>query len=456
MTDPLLFPWLSVSLGVLLVTAFLTWRSPSQEQARRLAVGGLLVALALLLMAFADVFRVGQSHAEPWASGFQLDALSGPPLALMVALSLGTCLAAPRRDITPRWLSGVLLVTASTVTAYATESPLILALAWACSLIPFFVPGFFAAALPRFTRGTLAASTVCLIAGLSLTRTAPSWAFGLLLTAVFLRKGLWPVHGSVVSAFEKGPLLPFALLVNGHLGGFLLTHHVLLELPEPSRVALPLLGMAALIISAYTALLTLVERNPRRLLAQLTISQAAFILAGLTSHSPEAVAGALLHWQVVAVSLTMLTLVVAGLEARVGEGLDLRRFYGMGASAPRLGVFFIVAGLALVGMPLTLGFCAEDLLLHGTLESHELIGVFLPIVTALNAVSVLRFFAALFLGRPKPEVQGMADALPRERIALTAGLLFLIVGGIIPGTFVRLPARAAEHLMQFFVNPDAR
>jgi NADH-quinone oxidoreductase subunit M len=125
-------------------------------------------------------------------------------------------------------------------------------------------------------------------------------------------------------------------------------------------------------------------------------------------------------------------------------------------AAPRLAVFFVVSGLALVGLPLTLGFCAEDLLLHGTLETHELIGIFLPIVTALNAVSLLRFFASLFLGRSGIEAQGLVDALPRERVVLTTALLFLLVGGIFPSTFVRLPARAAEHLTQFITPARAQ
>jgi NADH-quinone oxidoreductase subunit M len=455
MNDPLFFPWLSASLCVLVIAALLTWRSASDQQARRIAVGALLLALAPLLLAFADVFRIGEYHPEPWASGFRLDALNAPPLAIVVALSLGVCLAAPRGDVSPRWLSGILLITAFTLITYVTENPLVMAFGWAGSLVPFLVPGFFTAPLPRFTRITLIASVLCLTAGLSVTKTAPAWAFALLLAAVFLRKGLWPVQGAIVLGFEKGPLLPFALLMNGHLGGILLTHHVISALSESARQALPVLGLVALITSAYTALLALVERKPRRLLALVAISQSSFILTGLTSHSAEGIAGALIHWQVVSVSMTMLTIVVAGLEARVGEELDLKRFYGMGIAAPRLGVFFIVAGLAQVGLPLTLGFCAEDLLLHGTLEAHELIGVFLPIVTALNAVSLIRFFAALFLGRPGPEAQGMADALPRERIALAAGLLFLLIGGIMPGMFVQLPARAAEHLAQF-VSPNAK
>ncbi|MBL8207422.1 MAG: hypothetical protein JNM09_24530, partial [Blastocatellia bacterium] len=97
--------------------------------------------------------------------------------------------------------------------------------------------------------------------------------------------------------------------------------------------------------------------------------------------------------------------------------------------------------------PLTLGFPAEDLLLQGTLATNSTLGVVLPIVTALNAFSVVRLFARLFLGRPTAAAHDLADALPRERWILTAALLFLLLGGLFPAPLIRLPALAAERMV---------
>ena len=196
MSEPLRFPWLSLSLVALLLTAVLTWLIPDTRRARRVAIMGLLAAVLPLLFAYSDVLGIGEYHPEPWNSGFRLDALSAVPLVLLVLLALGVCVAAPRRDVTPRWLSGIVLLTAATQMAYATENPVVLALGWLGSLLPFLIPGFFKEALPRYTKGTLLASTLCLVLGLLLIKRAPEWAFGLLLAAVFLRKGLWPMQGS--------------------------------------------------------------------------------------------------------------------------------------------------------------------------------------------------------------------------------------------------------------------
>jgi NADH:ubiquinone oxidoreductase subunit 4 (subunit M) len=108
-------------------------------------------------------------------------------------------------------------------------------------------------------------------------------------------------------------------------------------------------------------------------------------------------------------------------------------------------------------LPGTLGFCSQDLLIHGTLLSHPLTGLLLPIATAMNAVSIFRLFTRLFLGKRRTGFTVMADALPRERWALSAGILFVVLGGLFPNAIVvRRSAEAdiVEHAIQR--SPDSR
>ncbi len=474
MSEHLLFPWISLTVLLVLTAAAFVWRMPTADAARRATIGVLSTALPFLLIAsYESSAAEGGRVTEPWiGSLFTMDALNEIPLPLFAALALGVTMLAPKRKVTPRWLSGILILTAATLAAYAANNLLVLTLAWAATIAPFLSKRFFEIKrekeTPSWSKVVLSLSTVCVLIGaallvagttqagwsnalsLSLPRTGTSTmlrcAFIFLIVAVFLRKGLLPAHSWLLAGFERGPLLPLALLVNGHLGAFLIARVALPVLPDVAHEALPLLGDLGLLTAAYTALIALAERQPRRLLALLSISQASFILVGLESNNADGIAGALVHWQVVAVASTILISVFTSLEARLGTPIDGQRFLGLAASAPRLAVFFAVGGLALVGLPLTLGFPAEDLLLHGTLTTHPRLGVVLPIVTALNAFTVIRLFATLFLGRPGAETRGLADALPRERWVLTAALLFLLLGGIQPAALVRAPAIAAEHL----------
>ena len=123
--------------------------------------------------------------------------------------------------------------------------------------------------------------------------------------------------------------------------------------------------------------------------------------------------------------------------------------------APRLAVSFCVFGLALVGLPGTLSFCSQDLLIHGTLMSHPVTGVVLPIATAMNAVTVFRLFARLFLGKRRTGFTHMADALPRERWTLAAGVLFVVVGGLFPNLIVGQRFAEIDAVGQERVRPQA-
>lgn len=464
------FPWLTLALLLPLLTAGLGWQTKDAERARRRGVVALALSLALLLGALLEArWLPHEKLYEPLPAllqWFALDALNAIPLPLFTALALGIVALAPRRKVTPQWVAGVLLLTAMTLLTYATDNLVLLGLGWSGSLLPFLLPRFFAIPgekeLPRLAQMVLLGSIVMLLLGLvlmsvsgelSLSVPRPGnapllfGAFSCLMVAVILRKGLLPAHSWVLSAYERGPLLPLTLLVNGHLGAFLIARVAIPLLPDVAHASLPFLGDFGLLTAAYTTLLALAEKQPRRLLALLSISQASFILTGLESTNPDAIAGALVLWQVVAVATTMLAAVYTALEARLGATLETGEFLGLAFKAPRLAVFFAVGGLALVGLPLTLGFCAEDLLLHGTLETHPQLGIVLPIVTALNAFHVLRLFARLFLGRPILAVNGLSDALPRERWVLTLALLFLLLGGVRPHWLVQAPSAAAEKII---------
>jgi NADH-quinone oxidoreductase subunit M len=141
------------------------------------------------------------------------------------------------------------------------------------------------------------------------------------------------------------------------------------------------------------------------------------------------------------------------IEVRFGENLTASRHLGLAEHAPRLAVFFAVFGLALVGLPGTLSFCSQDLLIHGTLMSNPVTGIVLPIATAMNAVSIFRLFARLFLSKRRTGFTHTADALPRERWILAAGVLFVVLGGLFPNAFVALQSAQVEVVNQANDSP---
>jgi NADH-quinone oxidoreductase subunit M len=391
-------------------------------------------------------------------------------MLLFSCLTLGATLLLPRRDCTPGTIGGILFLLGSTLLAYSTDDLRVLLAAWILSTAPFFVARWFRARTWRPRFGLLVSSVALALAigliaaqghamsisGLKGQSPGGMAVFGLLVTAVVFRKGICPAHAWVADAVDGGPGIPTALLLNGHFGAMLVARMIVPLFPHTAHDLFPLLSYLAMATALYVAIRALTENSPRRLLGFLALSQSACILAGLESRTVEGVTGALVHWIVVTVSTMGLFGILRLLEVRFGENLTASRHLGLAEHAPRLAVFFIVFGLALVGLPGTLSFCSQDLLIHGTLASHPQTGLLLPIATAMNAVSVFRLFARLFLGKRKTGFTVMADALPRERWILAAGVLFVVLGGLFPNAIVAQRSAEADTVEQAIDQPRLR
>jgi NADH-quinone oxidoreductase subunit M len=370
-------------------------------------------------------------------------------MLLFSSLTFGATLLLPRRDCTTGAIAGILLLLGSTLLAYSTQNLLLLLAAWFLSIIPFLWAGWFRARTKRPLTGLLLSSLALAIAiGLisgstgvtsihNLKGQSPGGvaAFGLLVIAATFRKGICPAHAWVADAADGGPAIPTALLLNGHFGALLVAKLIVPLFPLTDSLY-PVLSYLAIATALYVAIRALGENSPRRLLAFIALSQSACILSGLESRTAEGVAGALVHWFVVTISTVGLFGILRLLEVRFGENLTASQHLGLAEHAPRLAVSFAILGLALVGLPGTLGFCSQDLLIHGALTSHPLTGLLLPIATAMNAVSFFRLFTRLFLGKRRTGFTAMADALPRERWVLAAGVLFVVLGGLFPNAIV--------------------
>ena len=151
-------------------------------------------------------------------------------MVLFSCLTLGAMLVLPRRDCNSRTIGGILFLLGSTLLAYSAENLLVLLLAWILSTVPFFLAQWFRAVTWRPRMALLLSSialalAIALIAadghamsieGLKGQGPGGMAVFGLLVVAVISRKGICPAHAWVADAVEGGPLIPTALLLNGH------------------------------------------------------------------------------------------------------------------------------------------------------------------------------------------------------------------------------------------------
>ncbi|HXH04029.1 MAG TPA: monovalent cation/H+ antiporter subunit D family protein [Candidatus Competibacteraceae bacterium] len=198
-------------------------------------------------------------------------------------------------------------------------------------------------------------------------------AFAFLTVGIGLKLALFPLHlwlpnayayaPSVVSAFLAATatkvaiylLLRFFYTLFGGDFSFAVMglHYVLLPLA--------LLGVLS------CSLVAIYQDNVKRLLAYSSVAQIGYMLLGVAYASFTGLQAGLLHLFNHALMKGALFLALGAVAYRVG-GAELSRLAGLGKRMPWTLAAFVVAGLSLIGVPLTAGFVSKWYLIFGAIE----------------------------------------------------------------------------------------
>jgi NADH-quinone oxidoreductase subunit M len=405
---------------------------------------------------------------------FVLDALNAPLIVLMTVLPLAVVLAAPRglfkggqlRALL--WLEGLLLL------SLVTADLAVLAVAWVAQVLPVYlhraephsaqrraslrvgrvyhgisITCFVTAcgALGYWTRpsGFLDMSLIHIDTGAVPVRARPV-LFALLAIAALIRMGVTPFHSWLPVALSRGPSLLVALIVSARTGLYLLTRLALPAFPDAGHAAMPVLTTVALVSALYGAIAALSQQDLRRMLGFWLVSQSGIMLTGLVFGDAHSVSGTLLYWLGFGISTIGLSLMISALEARSGS-VDMRDFGGVVRRLPTLAACFFLMGIATIAVPGTVAFVAEDMLVHGALETHPMLTLVMIVAMVLNAITFMRAFTTTFLGEVRAHSLSLGDVrdlLPRERLTVVTLLLMLITAGIFPGVLVSAQEPAAK------------
>ncbi|MCP3064640.1 hypothetical protein LXT21_38300 [Myxococcus sp. K38C18041901] len=436
--------------------ALLVWLGP-HARARALATGTTTLTLGLALLA-------------PM-TGPRVDVSTTSALTLTSLLALSTVVASPRQSTRRSHLVALLLTQGATLGLFlATDLRWKLGLFIAMGL-PWSLPFLREEPTPTSPRPWRAARLYWLLATVpplvamaaallggpaamtpSALASPHSWRAGLcalVLLGVCTRLAMVPLHGWLPLLMARGPLVMAALWMNVLVSLQLLTRFLPSLTTTHWAFIAPTLECLGAGTAMYGALLALVQVDLRRMLAFLVVSQSGMLLAGAATGTQAGLDATWLQGLAASIAFCGLELVTRALEARTGT-TDMRRLGGLTSRAPRMAALFLLLCLAGLGLPGTLAFTSEDLLLRGTLGLHPWRTLPLLPALALNAITLLRAFHRTFLG-PLPEARGAAplplqDLLPRERWTLTALVLVLALTGLGPSLPRRrpLPSRAVS------------
>ncbi len=278
--------------------------------------------------------------------------------------------------------------------------------------------------------GLALAAAMTLGAGLALALDLGAWAWVASIAALALRTGGWPLHVGTAAIAERRPGALVDLAATLPAAVFVHLHHVLPAAPELAHAAAPVAVVAGAAAAVIGGLASVSAPDLRRLWSASYSMHGGMLLAAVGAAGRGHVAAAIFVAVSFALALGGFGAMVVAIESRTGP-VTLRAGGGRSTSFPRITwtfAFFAAAGIALPG---TIGFAADDLLLHALWEESPLASTLMLVASALLAVGLLRGFSGAFLGSPL-KVWTAGDLSMSERWLSGAVIAVLVTSGIYP------------------------
>lgn len=237
------------------------------------------------------------------------------------------------------------------------------------------------------------------------TVTVPEEMEGILFFLLFyglaVRIPLFPFHGWLPDFLRFGNVAIAPIYLLGlKLGVYGLLRFVFPLMPNAVwqwhyvAVAFAMVGVF------YAALLALKQQNLRSLLGFAVVSHTSILTIGLFSLDPLALQGSVLLAVNFGLAISGL-LLMTGLVWQRTRTTNLHRLGGMFDYIPLVGIAFLIAGLAIVGMPGTPGFNAVHFVLEGAIKTFGApVTIGAAIGNLIAAGFLLRAFQRAFLTKP--------------------------------------------------------
>jgi len=283
------------------------------------------------------------------------------------------------------------------------------------------------------------------------TRTAKT-ALGFLTIGLALKSAIFPLHLWLPNAYTYAPSVVATFLAGTTTKVFL---YVLLRLMfsvfgdefvfAEMRLDVILLPLALASILAGSVV-AIYQTNLKRMLAYSSIAQIGYMVLAISMVSETGVQAGVLHMFNHAVIKTALFLCLGCVVYRCGRA-TLESIAGAGRTMPWTMAAFLIAGLSLIGVPLTAGFISKWYLVLAAVEKNAwIVAGLIVFASLLAAIYIWRVIESAYFREPA------ADSEAREAPwSMLVPLWLLIAANLYLGIDTRFTvpyaARAAADLM---------
>ncbi len=271
-------------------------------------------------------------------------------------------------------------------------------------------------------------------------------AFGL---AFAIKVPMFPFHTWLPDAHTEAPtvgsVILAAVLLKMGTYGFLRFNMPLF--PQAAHFFVPLFSILAIIGIVYGALVSMMQKDLKRLIAFSSVSHLGFVMLGLFTFTMPGVQGGIIQMINHGLSTGALFLIVGMIYERRHTRM-IADFGGLSTPMPVFAAIFMIVSLSSIGLPGLNGFVGEFLILLGTFKTNIVYATLAATGVIFAACYMLWMFQRVMFGEVTHEENKKLKDLSWREIAIFAPLILFIVWiGVYPGTFLSKTQATTENFL---------
>ncbi len=279
------------------------------------------------------------------------------------------------------------------------------------------------------------------LANVRLPETFQMWAFPLLFMGFAVSASLFPFHFWSPAGHSAAPtaVSMFAAGVMMKMGAYGCLRIAMYLMPEAAKVWLPILLFFILFNVVLGPFIAMRHKDLKFITAYSSISHLGLIFLGLAAMTPTALRGASLQ-MLSHGFLTGLFFATIGMIYGRTHTRDITQMGGLMKVMPFLGVGFVIAGFAGLGLPGFSGFVAEASIFVGSFQNESTLCRIVTILAILSVTSTAIYIlqtANRMLNGPlgNPHFKILSDATFSEKAVIVIFVICLLGIGLFPAPF---------------------
>ena len=260
------------------------------------------------------------------------------------------------------------------------------------------------------------------------------WLFLAFFVGFAFKVPMFPFHTWLPHAHGQAPTIGSVILaaVLLKMGTYGFVRFSLPMFPDASVDFIPLIMVLSLIMVVYTAMVAFAQKDMKQVIAYSSVSHMGIIMIGVFAMNPEGLGGSIflmLSHGIVSGALFML---VGVIYERTGTKI-MEEFGGLASIMPVYATIYGVMLMASVGLPLTIGFVGEFLVLLGFYKVSAIGTIIAGSTIIIGSIYMLNLFKKTFFGPVRHEKnRNLKDLDGRELTALLPLVAIVVWLGVYP------------------------